>query len=121
MPTKPKRPVLSKKEIGTRVRALRLERGLSQVELAKIVGTHQTALSQIEVGRRGVSVQQVVKLSKALSVSPDRILGSDAPPPAKRLRDGRLLRRLEKIERLPAAKQRALLQILDAFIEKHAP
>ena len=93
---------------------------MSQVELAKLVGTHQTALSQIEVGRRGVSVQQVVKLCRALKVVPDKLLGeTQAAPAARRLRDGRLMRRLERIETLPEAKQRVLLQMIDAFIDKH--
>ena len=120
MPTVPKRPVFSRKEIGARLRALRIERGISQVELAKLVGTHQTALSQIEVGRRGISLQQIVKLCRALKATPDRILGENhADQGVKRLRDGRLIRRLEKIDTLPSAKQRALLQMVDAFIEKH--
>lgn len=35
-------------------------------------------------------------------------------------RNGRLWRRIQRIDALPKAKQRALLQIIDAFIEKHA-
>lgn len=112
--------MLSKKEVGGRVRALRLQRGMSQVELARLVGTHQTAVSQIEVGRRGVSVQQVVRLCRALKATPDRILGENHEGPnVKRLKDGRVMRRLERIETLPPAKQRALLQMVDAFIDKH--
>jgi len=120
LPAGAKRPVLSKKEVGGRVRALRLQRGMSQVELARLVGTHQTAVSQIEVGRRGVSVQQVVRLCRALKATPDRILGENHEGPnVKRLKDGRVMRRLERIETLPPAKQRALLQMVDAFIDKH--
>ena len=116
----PKRPVFSRKEIGARLRALRLERGVSQVELARLIGTHQTAVSQVEVGRRGVSVQQIVKLCRALKVTPDRILGETRDGlQIKRLQDGRLIRRLARIETLPPAKQRALLQMVDAFIDKH--
>ena len=120
MPTAPRRPVLSKKDIGARLRALRLERGISQVELAGLVGTHQTALSQIEVGRRGVSVQQIVKLCRALEVGPERILAENHTGATSRsLRDGRLMRRLGRIDTLPPAKQRALVQMVDAFIDKH--
>src|SRR5437870_2735836 len=68
------KPLFSKRDVGARVRALRSQRGLSQVALARMLGTHQTAVSQIEVGRRGVSVQQVIKLARALKVTPDDIL-----------------------------------------------
>jgi hypothetical protein len=65
-------------------------------------------------------VQQIVKLTRALKVTPDQILGEGySPQPVKRLRDGKLLRRLERIETLPPAKQRVLLQMIDAFIDKH--
>ncbi len=115
-----KRPVLPKKDIGARLRALRLERGISQVELAKLIGTHQTAISQVEVGHRGISLRQILRLCRVLKVTPDRILGeTDDAPGVKRLRDGRVMRRLERIETLPPTKQRALLQMVDAFIEKH--
>ena len=120
MPSAPKRPLLSRKEVGARLRALRLEQGISQVALAKLVGSHQTALSQVEVGRRGVSLHQILKLCRALKVSPERILGENhAGPALERLRHGRLMQRLQRIETLPPAKQRALLQMVDAFIDKH--
>jgi hypothetical protein len=55
-----------------------------------------------------------------LKVTPDRILGENHDgQQVKRLRDGRLMRRLARIGTLPPAKQRALLQMVDAFIEKH--
>lgn len=121
MPTPAKRPALSKKEIGGRLRALRLARGLTQIELAEKVGTHQTALSQVEVGKRGVSLDHVVKLAHALHVTPDAILGeTNAQPANGHAPSSRLWRRVQRIEALPQAKQRALLQIIDAFIEKHA-
>jgi transcriptional regulator with XRE-family HTH domain len=120
VPSASRRSLLSRKEVGARLRALRLERGISQVELAKLVGSHQTALSQIEVGRRGISLQQILKLCRALKATPDRILGENHDGHSiKRLRDGRMRRRLETIETLPPTKQRALLQMVDAYIEKH--
>jgi transcriptional regulator with XRE-family HTH domain len=120
LPNPSRRALLSRKEVGARLRALRLERGFSQVQLSKLVGSHQTALSQIEVGRRGVSLQQVLRLCRALKVTPDRILGeSNNGHQMTRLRGGRMMHRLARIETLPPAKQRALLQMVDAFIEKH--
>jgi transcriptional regulator with XRE-family HTH domain len=114
-----KSPLLSRKEIGVRIRSLRLERGLSQVELAKAMGSHQTAISQIEVGYRGVSLNQVLRICQTLKAPPEQILGETPPKAQAPLRQSRLLKRLEKIETLPPAKHRALLQIVDAFIEKH--
>jgi hypothetical protein len=67
---------------------------------------------------RGLTIQQVVKLARALEVSPDRILGEGPPAKDSLLRDRRFLRRLQKIERLPKRDQQALLRTIDAFVAK---
>ncbi|MGH9337898.1 MAG: helix-turn-helix domain-containing protein, partial [Vicinamibacteria bacterium] len=64
----------SKKTIGERVRGLRVRRGKTQVELAKQLGMNQSNLSEVERGVRGLTIQQLMKLSKALSASSDEIL-----------------------------------------------
>lgn len=119
MPTPTKTEVLPKKEIGTRIRALRQQQRLTQADLAKILETHQTAVSQIEIGNRGLSLQQVVKLARALHVPLDEILGdAGAPSPRNgRVKDRTLLRRLEKIEKLSKRQKQALFVTLDNFLK----
>lgn len=118
LPQPPRSVVLSKKEIGQRLRAIRQERGISQVELAAALGTYQTTVSAIERGVRGLTIQQVVKLASALGVSSDRILTQPAAGEERTLKDRRFLRRLEKVERLPKRDQQALLRTIDAFLAK---
>jgi transcriptional regulator with XRE-family HTH domain len=72
MPTPPKDVVVSRKQIGERLRYLRVERGISQVALAEALGTYQTSVSAIERGARGVTVQQLVKLASALDARSPR-------------------------------------------------
>jgi transcriptional regulator with XRE-family HTH domain len=118
VPTPPKQIVLSRKEIGARLRAIRKARGMTQAQLAKALGTQQTAVSQVEIGNRGLTVQQVVKLAKAMKVSTDAILSpsngasDDALP-----NDRRLIRRLRQIEKLPKAEKQALIKTIDAFLK----
>lgn len=115
MPKPPRRVALSKKEIGERLRKLRQESGITQVRLAKILGTQQTAISQVELGNRGL--HQVVRLAKALGVPTDSILAQ----PSSTSRDGfprdrGLLLRVRRIERLPRTEKQALLKAIDAFL-----
>lgn len=121
VPRRVKGTVLTKKEIGQRLRVLRAERGMSQVELAAALGTYQTSLSQIERGVRGVGIQQILKMCRALKVSPDRLLGpaskQEKSTPA---RNARLLRRVRRVEQLPAEHQEAVVKMLDAFLDTRA-
>ena len=58
------------------IRECRIERGLSQQKLADLVGVHQTAVSQWEKGRTCPAKNSLLRLSAALGVSADRLLGS---------------------------------------------
>jgi len=121
LPTPPKEAAVSNKEIGARLRALRRVRGLKQVELAQLLGTHQTSISQIESGSRGLSLHQVIKVSRALKTSLDDLLGDKkANREVEQQISGRLLRRLRKIEDLPEVERRVVLKMIDGLIEQHS-
>jgi len=120
LPRPPKHVVLSRKEIGVRLRALRQERRITQVELAKMLAMHQASLSQIERGIRGLTLQQAVKLARGLRVSPDKLLGlgkNNGSEPA--LRNEKLMRRVRRIEQLSPTQQDAVVKILDGFLDAH--
>ena len=54
---------------GRRVRELRLERGVSQEDFAKIVGLDRTYISSLERGKRNVSLRNIHRLAEALGVA----------------------------------------------------
>jgi transcriptional regulator with XRE-family HTH domain len=53
---------------GVRIRKLRLDRGLTQFELAELVGLSEDQISNIERGKSWVGEQTLSLLSGALSV-----------------------------------------------------
>lgn len=115
---RPNQIVVTKKEIGARIKLLRQERGLTQVELGERLDMTQPNLSAIERGARGVTVHQVVRIAKALAVSTDQILLAEkAPAPGRRPKKG-LMRRLERLAELNARDQRIIVQILDGFLPR---
>ena len=59
---------------GKRVRELRKERGLSQVELASKVGIDRSYMGFLERGERNPSLEMIAKIAEALSVTPDELL-----------------------------------------------
>ena len=75
--------VATAKEIGHRIRTTRKDRGLSQLQVAQLAGTHQSNLSGWETGSRDIFAWSMARLALALHVSSDYLLGlTDDPDPA---------------------------------------
>ena len=60
--------------IGNALRAARLQRNLSQSDLARIAGVSASAISQAERGQRGLSLETVLGLATGLNVTLDELL-----------------------------------------------
>jgi transcriptional regulator with XRE-family HTH domain len=55
---------------GERMRALRLEAGLSQEQLATKAGIHRTYIGGVERGERNLSLLNIMRIADALGVPP---------------------------------------------------
>lgn len=76
-----------------RLRELRKERGLSQVELGETLGYGYTAISSYETGRNEPSYTDLIRICEILDVSADYILGiSDIRKPYAVLERNDLIR-----------------------------
>ena len=60
--------------LGQAVRAIRDERGLSQVQVAEATGFIQAWISHVEHGRRNPSFNNVVRLAEGLGVSVSELM-----------------------------------------------
>ena len=63
------------KQIGKRIRDLRLSKKLSQTELASLIKTTQDTISLWELGKSYPSIEHIVELVKVFNVSSDYLLG----------------------------------------------
>lgn len=62
------------KGVGARIHALRLTRGLSQEELADLVGVDQSTISHWESGHHSPDVLQIMRLLEVLGANTSDIL-----------------------------------------------
>jgi transcriptional regulator with XRE-family HTH domain len=63
------------------LRPARIEKGWSQIELARRAGVASETISRIESGNvRGVGLGTLVRLADALQVSPKSLLAEPSPP-----------------------------------------
>lgn len=68
--------------VGERIRWLRENRDWSQLYLAEKLGIHNSVLSRIEAGKKGLDNDLLMKLAEIFGVSVDYILGrTDDPTP----------------------------------------
>lgn len=61
--------------LGKRIKQLREEKGLNQVEFAKLISISNTTLSQYETGQRIPSDDIKIKIADYFNVSTDYLLG----------------------------------------------
>lgn len=61
-------------KFGKRAKELRLQKKMSQGDLAKILGVHPTYISGIERGVRNMALKNIEKLARALGVTPSELL-----------------------------------------------
>ncbi len=102
--------VESWEQVGLRVREARIAAGLSQVQLAGLLGVDRSALVRIESGQRQVSALELFRLSDHLGVPPTHFVSAPTPAIVSQRMD------LDEAAQ-PAARDRFRL---DAVLEAHA-
>ena len=65
--------------IGSRIKAARRKRKLSQAELAELLNISSVHVSKIELGKTNFGVDILMKITEVLQVSADELLRTDVP------------------------------------------
>ena len=112
-------------ELGLRITQRRKEQGLTQAQLAELLGVSQQAMNSFEKGRRRIPVSSLPAIGRAVNTSLDELIVDEAPAAArsaakKRGPAPKIQQQLEQLSRLPQAKQRVVMQVLDAVLQQQA-
>ncbi len=108
----------AEESFGERLARLRQAAGYSQRELAAELEISQRMVAYYEGETEYPPAHLLPVLAKALGVSADQLLGLVTTKRNGRARDTRLWRRFEKLEKLPPAERKPIIQVLDAFLAK---
>jgi transcriptional regulator with XRE-family HTH domain len=107
--------------LGSRIAGLRRDKGMTQVELAERLDVSQPVVSDYENDVIRLPADVVVQIAAILDVSTDELLGLKVSARnSGGIKNRRLYRRLQEIEKLPRRDQDALLRTIEAFIGKTA-
>ena len=60
---------------GKRLKELRIEKGMTQQQLAEVLGVDRTAVMKWELGERETNFGMLIKIAKYFQVTTDYLLG----------------------------------------------
>jgi|CXWL01.1.fsa_nt_gi transcriptional regulator with XRE-family HTH domain len=116
----PKKAASVEAEIfGRRLARLRKEAGYTQQTLGAEVGISQRMMAYYEVQTSHPPAHLLPALADALGLSVDELLGRRRRAKSQAPSNQRLMRQLQKVEKLPSHARRAVLEHIDGLVAKY--
>ncbi len=100
--------------IGDKILALRKDRGWSQQQLAKKIGTSGPIIGRYERGEMVPSVEVAKKLGDTFAVTLDFLV--DDTGQAAEIKDKNMLKRLMELEALDTEDKKTIVHVLDSLL-----
>lgn len=99
-------------EIGNKLLAIRKKQGLTQAEVAELAGLSGRTYADIERGTVNMRVETILRVCKALQITPDEILtASNDNLPVQRAE------LLEKLNTCSVKNQETALRLLEVYLD----
>lgn len=104
---------MDKKDLGQRIRFLRIEANLTQEELAEKADMSPVYLGEVERGQKIMGVDKFINIVKALGVSADCVLCNELPTGEPHVFD----EITEKLKKLDPKQRKTAIDILDGYLK----
>jgi len=106
------------RDLGKRIAQFRKAQGLTQVQLAGILGIAQQTMAHYEGGTLRVAVSLLPPLEKALDVTIAELVNKHEATKNKRGPASKLEQQVAQIRELPRAKQKFVSEMLDTVLHQ---
>jgi transcriptional regulator with XRE-family HTH domain len=103
---------------GAKLSRLRQEAGLSQYDLAHLIGVTQSSVAFWELSDKPPRSDVLPKLAKALGVRIEDILNGAVSLKGKRGPKGKLRKLFDEVSNLPRRQKEQVIEFVSAFVEK---
>ena len=103
-------------KIGAHVAALRKQAGLSQAQLAQLIGMPQRTLSYYEREAADIPAKLAKQLAKVFDLTVSRILDEETDVKGKRGPKSKIERQLDAVRQLPKSEQQFVSKLLDNIL-----
>lgn len=114
----PQRAPKSRPPQGARLADLRRAAGLTQVELAKLLGETQQNITFWEHSDKPPRSEILPKLAKVLGVSVEQLLGISPLADRRPGPVGKTQKAFEEVARLPRSQQDKIVEIVEALVDQ---
>lgn len=104
---------MDKKDLGLRLRDLRIEANYTQEELAEKADMSTVYLGEVERGQKVMGVDKFINIVKALGVSADYVLCNELPTGEPYVFD----EITEKFKKLDPKQRKTAMDILDGYLK----
>lgn len=104
---------MDKKDLGLRLRDLRIEANFTQEELAEKADMSTVYLGEVERGQKVIGVDKFINIVKALGVSADYVLCNELPTGEPYVFD----EITEKFKKLDPKQRKTAIDILDGYLK----
>lgn len=104
-------------QLGRRIAERRKAAGLTQTDLAQQLGVAQQTMAHYEGGTARIAVAMLPTVARVLAISIEELIGEQRPVSGKRGPAPKLQQQFEQVSRLPRAKQRFLIDMIEAAIK----
>lgn len=105
---------------GQRLMHLRMEAGLSQYELAHLIGEPQSNVAFWEQSDKPPRSDVLPKLAKALGVRIEDLLNGNTGIERKGGPTGKVRKVFEEVSKLPRRQQEKVVEFVSAFVKQYA-